>query len=101
MLTIKANIRKDQGKSSSRRLRISGKLPAIVYGNNTKPVSVSIAHDATWNMQEKKEFYAEVITLIIDEKKHSVKVQAIQRHPFRRKLIHIDFLHIKSPTIFS
>ena len=92
MFTIEATARKEQGKGASRRLRTSGKFPAIVYGGNQEPVAVENDHDTTWNMQEKEGFYEQVIALMIDGKETKVKVQAVQRHPFKRKLTHVDFV---------
>ena len=41
--------------------------------------------------QAHESFYSEVITLVIGGKEVAVKVQAMQRHPFKPKLVHIDF----------
>ncbi|UDG81690.1 50S ribosomal protein L25 [Candidatus Profftia lariciata] len=92
MFTIQATARKDQGKGSSRRLRTAGKIPAIVYGGNQHPRSIVIEHDTTWNMQEKEGFYKQIITLVIDGKENKVIIQAVEHHPFKRKIKHIDFL---------
>ena len=43
------------------------------------------------NAQAHDAFYSEVITLVIGGKEVAVKVQAMQRHPFKPKLVHIDF----------
>ncbi|WP_032114645.1 50S ribosomal protein L25 [Candidatus Arsenophonus nilaparvatae] len=93
MLTINAEIRKEQGKGASRRLRKDNKLPAIVYGGDQEPVSIELNHDEIINQESKPEFY-EVLTLVVDGKKTKVKVQAVQRHPFKPKLTHIDFLRV-------
>ncbi len=91
MITLNAEVRKDQGKGASRRLRRTNKFPAIVYGGNQEPVSIELFHDDVINQEKKSEFY-HVMTLVIDGKETQVKVQAIQRHPFKPKLTHIDFL---------
>ncbi|PAV02468.1 50S ribosomal protein L25 [Arsenophonus sp. ENCA] len=93
MLTINAEIRKEQGEGASRRLRKDNKLPAIVYGGDQEPVSIELSHDEIINQESKPEFY-EVLTLVVDGKKTKVKVQAVQRHPFKPKLTHIDFLRV-------
>uniref|UniRef100_A0A3B0MEV4 Large ribosomal subunit protein bL25 n=1 Tax=Arsenophonus endosymbiont of Trialeurodes vaporariorum TaxID=235567 RepID=A0A3B0MEV4_9GAMM len=93
MLTINAEIRKEQGKGASRRLRKDNKLPAIVYGGDQEPVSIELSHDEIINQESKPEFY-EVLTLVVDGKKTKVKVQAVQRHPFKPKLTHIDLLRV-------
>lgn len=43
-------------------------------------------------MQTKPEFYSEVLTIVVDGKEEKVKVQAVQRHAFKPKLSHIDFV---------
>ncbi|MBW7984654.1 50S ribosomal protein L25 [Enterobacillus tribolii] len=92
MFTLNATVRTEQGKGASRRLRSASKFPAIVYGGKEEPVSIVLDHDSTWNMQAKEGFYGEVIALVIDGKETKVKVQAVQRHPFKPKLTHIDFV---------
>ncbi|MCE0489390.1 50S ribosomal protein L25 [Pantoea sp. Mb-10] len=92
MFTINADVRKEQGKGASRRLRAANKFPAIVYGGTEAPVAVELDHDLVMNMQVKPEFYSDVLTLVADGKEIKVKVQAVQRHPFKPKLHHIDFV---------
>ncbi|WP_275553808.1 50S ribosomal protein L25 [Mixta sp. Marseille-Q2659] len=92
MFTINATERKEQGKGASRRLRAANKFPAIVYGGKEAAVSIELDHDNVMNMQAKPGFYDEVLVLNIDGKETKVKVQAVQRHPFKPKLHHIDFV---------
>ena len=92
MFTINATERKEQGKGASRRLRAANQFPAIVYGGKEAAVSIVLDHDAVMNMQAKPGFYDEVLVLNIDGKETKVKVQAVQRHPFKPKLHHIDFV---------
>ena len=94
MFTINAEVRKDQGKGASRRLRAANKFPAIVYGCKEAAVSIELDHDSVKNMEAKPEFYSEAVTLVIDGKETKVKVQAVQRHPFKPKLAHIDFVRV-------
>ncbi|WP_297198334.1 50S ribosomal protein L25 [uncultured Pluralibacter sp.] len=92
MFTIEAEVRKEQGKGASRRLRATNKFPAIVYGGNSEPVAIELDQDKVWNIQNKAEFYSEVLTIVVAGKEEKVKVQAVQRHPFKPKLSHIDFV---------
>ena len=86
-----AEVRQAQGKSASRRLRHAGQVPAIIYGGNAEPVSIVLNHDNVNNAQVHDSFYSDVITLVVEGKEVAVKVQAMQRHPFKPKLVHIDF----------
>ena len=92
MFTINVEARKEQGKGASRRLRLANKFPAIIYGGNEAAIAVEIDHDSVMNLQAKPGFYDEVLTLVVDGKETKVKVQAVQRHPFKPKLHHIDFV---------
>ena len=92
MFTINAELRKEQGKGASRRLRAANKFPAIIYGGESAPVAIELDHDKVWNMQNNAEFYNDVLTLVVDGKEEKVKAQAVQRHPFKPKLSHIDFV---------
>ena len=89
-----AEVRTSQGKGASRRLRHNGQFPAIVYGGKDEPVSIVLNHDEVNNAQAHDSFYTDVITLVIDGKDVAVKVQAMQRHPFKPKLVHIDFKRV-------
>lgn len=94
MFTINANVRKEQGKGASRRLRHANKFPAIIYGGNEAPVAIELDHDAVFNIQDKPEFYSDVLTISVDGKATKVKVQAVQRHAYKPKLLHMDFMRV-------
>ena len=80
------------GKLSECDLRAAKKFPAIIYGGNEAAVSIELDHDSLINMQANPEFYSAVLTLVVDGKETNVKVQAVQRHPFKPKIQHIDFV---------
>ena len=78
MFTINAEVRKEQGKGASRRLRAANKFPAIIYGGKEAPLAIELDHDKVMNMQAKAEFYSEVLTIVVDGKE--IKVTA-ERNP--------------------
>ncbi len=95
MITIKAEVRNDQGKGASRRLRAANKFPAIIYGGSEAAIAIELDHDTTKNLELKPDFYDNTgLTLVINGKETKVKVQAVQRHAFKPKLTHIDFVRI-------
>ncbi|WP_343154373.1 50S ribosomal protein L25 [Buchnera aphidicola] len=94
MLIINAKIREKRGKSFSRKLRIENKFPAILYGLNKKPISLILDHNSVFNLQKKIDFYKNTLLLFIENKEYKVKVQSVQRHAFKLKLLHIDFLYM-------
>ncbi|MDD1791704.1 50S ribosomal protein L25 [Enterovibrio makurazakiensis] len=92
-MKFEAVVRTEQGKGASRRLRLTNQFPAVVYGGEAAPVAIALEHNIVINQMDKPEFY-EAITLVIDGQEVSVKPQDIQRHPFKPKVMHMDFIRI-------
>jgi len=91
---LQAEIRKDTGKGASRRLRRADKVPAILYGAGKEAISLTLDHNKVNNMSEHEAFYSQIITLVIDGKKHQTILKDVQRHPFKPKLTHLDFQRV-------
>ena len=91
--TLDASLRTDEGKGASRRLRRTGKVPAIVYGGEAAPIAIELLHSDVINQMDKPEFY-EAITLVIDGAEVKVKPQDVQRHAFKPKVEHMDFIRV-------
>ncbi|MZI94808.1 50S ribosomal protein L25 [Vibrio sp. CAIM 722] len=92
-MKFEAVVRTELGKGASRRLRRAGKIPAIVYGGEAAPVSIELNHDDILNQMDKPEFY-EAITLVVDGQEVQVKPQDVQRHAFKPKVEHMDFIRL-------
>lgn len=80
-----------QGKGASRRLRRESLVPAIIYGGNAEPVSVTLELRELVKALENNAFFEEVIEIVIGDKTESVKIQALQRHPAKNTPMHADF----------
>ena len=57
-MKFEAVVRTELGKGASRRLRNTGNFPAIVYGGEAAPVSITLNHDDIVNQMDKPEFYS-------------------------------------------
>ena len=96
-LTLDAMLRNDIGKGASRRLRRKkDQLPAILYGAGKDPVSLTLEHNAVLKALKNDAFYSSILSLQIDGKAESVVLKDMQRHPFKPKIQHMDFLRIKA-----
>ena len=94
--TIKATGRKDEGKGASRRLRHAGQVPAVVYGGKSEPVSIQVEHEKTWIASQNEWFYSSILDLEIDGKVESVLLRDMQRHPFKQRIMHLDFQRVEA-----
>ena len=91
---LDATVRTDLGKGASRRLRHQDKVPAIIYGGDEAPVSITLEHNKVQQAQEFEAFYSHVLTINVDGKKVEALVKDMQRHPFKPKVTHIDFQRV-------
>ncbi|MBT8110962.1 MAG: 50S ribosomal protein L25/general stress protein Ctc [Gammaproteobacteria bacterium] len=89
-----AEIREDQGKGASRRLRHQGKVPAIIYGAGRPPRSLSFDHNKVLKQLEDEAFYSSVLNIKVGSKKQAVILKDMQRHPAKPRIMHMDFQRI-------
>ncbi|MCD8504171.1 MAG: 50S ribosomal protein L25/general stress protein Ctc [Burkholderiaceae bacterium] len=107
-MEFNATSRSVQGSSASRRLRRAGRVPAIVYGGQEPPLNVEVDHNEIYHALRKEQFHASVLDMKLDGTKHSVLLRAVQWHPYKQQVLHIDFqrvdaskvLHTKVPLHF-
>ncbi len=89
-----ADIREDQGKGASRRLRHEGKVPAIIYGAGRPPRSITFDHNRVVQQLENESFYSSILNIKVGENSQAAIVKDIQRHPAKAIIIHMDFQRI-------
>lgn len=93
---LTAQVRENTGPSASRRLRLDNKIPAILYGGDKQPASLIFNHYHISKALENEAFYSHILTLDINGAKEQAVLKDIQRHPFKPKILHMDFLRIKA-----
>ncbi|MCQ4164870.1 50S ribosomal protein L25/general stress protein Ctc [Tahibacter harae] len=91
---IPAEIRKDEGKGASRRLRHADVVPAILYGGEEKPQSIQFVHKDVYMASQHEWFYSSILDLKIAGKNQKVLLRDMQRHPYKQRLLHLDFQRV-------
>ncbi|MDE0753986.1 MAG: 50S ribosomal protein L25/general stress protein Ctc [Woeseiaceae bacterium] len=89
-----AEIREDQGKGASRRLRHKGKVPAIIYGAGRPPRQLAFDHNRVLQQLENESFYSSILNIKVGDKSQAAIVKDIQRHPAKQLVMHMDFQRI-------
>ena len=92
-LKLEAETGRALGSRSSRRLRRSDKIPAVVYGQGSEPLSVvldRLKFRAALNAAGPNA----VITLDVDGSDHLTIVKNMQRDPIANRVTHVDFMRI-------
>lgn len=92
---LTAEIRSVKGKGASRRLRRDGEqIPAIIYGGGKDSTPLTLNHRAVMKALENEGFYSHILTLHISGQKEKVVLKDLQRHPYKLRMIHMDFLRV-------
>jgi large subunit ribosomal protein L25 len=89
-----ADIREDQGKGASRRLRHEAKVPAIIYGAGRPPRALVFDHNRVIQQLENESFYSSVLNIKVGEKSQAAILKDVQRHPAKPIVMHMDFQRI-------
>jgi len=87
-----------QGTGASRRLRITGRTPGIVYGGTGEPALIEIDHNALWHAIKKEAFHGSILEMELGGKEHKVLLRDLQMHPFKQQVLHIDFQRVEART---
>ncbi len=89
--TLNATTSRTTGSRSSRRLRASGSIPGVIYGEGVSPVSVTVDAKEFRTAVSGDQGLNTLITLTADSTSYIVMAREIQRHPVRGTVAHIDF----------
>ncbi len=90
--------RAKQGTGASRRLRITGRTPGIVYGGTGEPILIEIDHNALFHAIKKEAFHASVLEMELGGAEHKVLLRDLQMHPYKQQILHIDFQRVEART---
>jgi len=98
---LDAQIRTDEGKGASRRLRRNNLTPAIIYGGKEAPQSITLEHKELMKHLENEAFYSHIVSLNVEGKAQDVILKDLQRHPAKPIVMHADFLRVSSTEKFT
>ncbi len=98
-LSFNAVKRETKGSGASRRLRISGDTPGIVYGGNQEPATIQINHKDLFYALQKEEFHSSILDMNLDGKSEKVLLRDYQMHPYKKVVMHVDFQRIDENTV--
>ncbi|HEX7052951.1 MAG TPA: 50S ribosomal protein L25/general stress protein Ctc [Burkholderiales bacterium] len=93
-MEISARKREAQGTGASRRLRRLGRVPGIVYGADKEAVRIDLDHKDLYFALRNEKFHASILTLDLAGEKEPVLLRAVNMHPFRPQVQHVDFQRV-------
>lgn len=83
--------RADTGKGAARALRRSGRVPAVIYGHARAAESLAVNTHELDQLLEQISAENTVVEVVIEGRTSRTLIREIQRHPFRRQVLHVDF----------
>jgi large subunit ribosomal protein L25 len=106
--TLSATVRAETGKGVARKLRQAGNIPAVIYGHAREPQSLVLNARETERLVKSISVSSTVIELAIDGRSARTLIREIQRHPFKRSILHVDFqelvagetVSVKCPIVY-
>ncbi|HEY5531359.1 MAG TPA: 50S ribosomal protein L25/general stress protein Ctc [Candidatus Anoxymicrobiaceae bacterium] len=97
-LKLKARQRSETGKGAARQIRNEGEVPAVMYGHGIDPRSLAVKKEELGEVIHGRAGTNVLIDLQVvdgkDKTDHLVMIKELQRHPFKEKVLHVDFLKV-------
>jgi len=91
-VVLKAEKRDVIGKQV-KALRRAGKLPAVIYGRRTEPISISLdAHNASLVLGKLSS--SSLVTIELEGQQYPTLIREKQRDYIKNRLLHVDFLAV-------
>lgn len=98
---LNASNREVEGKSSSRKLRRDGSVPAVVYGGEKDPIRISILEKDIAKASEIPGFATQILNINISGEEQNVILKELQRHPATQRVLHADLQRVDPDTKIS
>ncbi len=100
-VTLVAEAGRTRGSRASRRLRVSGKVPAILYGHGIEPLPLAVgSRDLRAALTTEAGLNA-LISLDVGGRRHLAMARQLQRHPTRRTIDHVDFIVVRRDEVVT
>jgi large subunit ribosomal protein L25 len=90
-VNLSASVRTERGKGVARTLRREGQIPAVIYGSAREAQSLAINERDLDRLLQTIAAESTVIELAVDGRSTKTLIREIQRHPFKRQILHVDF----------
>lgn len=98
---FEAEERNGTGKGIARAIRRENKVPAVIYGDNKEPVTITLPAKEVGLEYRKGQMFTTLCDLNVGKDKHLVLARDIQLHPVTDAVLHVDFLRVTKKTMIA
>ncbi len=93
-INLKVKYRKKIGSNYNKKIRNKNIIPGIIYGKKKKNILIKINHNDIYNKIMKNQNNKKIIfNLKLKNNIIKSKIKDIQKHPYKNKILHIDFIY--------
>jgi len=100
-VTLTAEVGRQLGSRATRRLRREGKIPAVIYGHGTDPVSVAVIGRELRVALNGEAGANQLLSLQTGTETYLALARDMQRHPIAQTVTHVDFQIVRRDEIIS
>jgi large subunit ribosomal protein L25 len=93
-IIVEATRREDRGKNAARRLRVSGQVPAVLYGGKGGAEAVAVNTKQMSGILRSQSGHNTIFTVKLPDSEQSAMVKDLQVDPVKGVLLHVDLLRI-------
>jgi large subunit ribosomal protein L25 len=100
-VTLTAELGRPLGSRATRRLRREGKIPGVIYGHGTAPVSVAVVARELRVALNGEAGANQLLSLETGETTYLTLAREMQRHPVAQTVTHVDFQIVRRDEVIS
>lgn len=95
---LAAQPRDRAGKGVARALRREHQIPAVIYGDNKEPVTISLPEKEITKAYYQGGIFTKLCEMQVGNDKHLLLARDVQTHPVQDRILHVDFLRVTEKT---
>lgn len=100
-ISLAANAGRPTGSSAARRLRASGKIPAVLYGHGIDPTPLAVDAKEFRHALSQEAGVNALISLELNGTRHLAMARQLQRNPVRGTVDHVDFVIVRRDEVVA
>jgi large subunit ribosomal protein L25 len=100
-VTLTAEVGRSLGSRATRRLRREGKIPGVIYGHGTEPVSVAVVARELRVALNGEAGANQLLSLETGSTTYLALAREMQRHPIAQTVTHVDFQIVRRDEVIS
>lgn len=101
-ITIQSNLREGIGKGKNRRLRVAGRIPAVLYGHKSQNVALDVDPKEIFKILNSESGENTIFMLQVPGRENvNCMIKEYQREPITHNLLHADFYEVAMDEVLE